>query len=112
MNDVAQRHERLHDLAGDRVRLGMGNDLSLVHTASQLSAGQEPEAAILYSCVGRELVLAGGRPSAEARAAAEAKGVVFTSTQRFRSGGDNLMPQKAILSEEEAKCLSFLRNRR
>lgn len=42
---------------GDRVRLGMGNDRSLVHTASQLSAGQVPEAAILYSCIGRELVL-------------------------------------------------------
>ncbi|MFP5287558.1 MAG: FIST signal transduction protein, partial [Thermoanaerobaculia bacterium] len=42
---------------GDRVRLGMGNGRSLVHTASQLSAGQVPEAAILYSCVGRELVL-------------------------------------------------------
>jgi hypothetical protein len=44
---------------GDRVRLGMGNDLSLVETASQLRAGQEPEAAILYSCVGREVVLDG-----------------------------------------------------
>ena len=42
---------------GDRVRLGMGNDLSLVHTASQLTAGRVPEAAILYSCIGRELVL-------------------------------------------------------
>ncbi|MEA2561725.1 MAG: hypothetical protein QOH06_3229 [Acidobacteriota bacterium] len=42
---------------GDRVRLGMGNDRSLVDTASQLTAGQVPEAAILYSCVGRELVL-------------------------------------------------------
>ncbi|MFL6290745.1 MAG: FIST signal transduction protein [Thermoanaerobaculia bacterium] len=42
---------------GDRVRLGMGNDRSLVDTASQLTAGQAPEAAILYSCVGRELVL-------------------------------------------------------
>lgn len=42
---------------GDRVRLGMGNDRSLVDTASHLSAGQVPEAAILYSCIGRELVL-------------------------------------------------------
>jgi hypothetical protein len=47
---------------GDRVRLGMGNDRSLVNTASGLSAGQEPEAAILYSCVGRELVLGGMAP--------------------------------------------------
>lgn len=47
---------------GDRVRLGMGNDRTLVHTASQLTAGQEPDAAILYSCVGRELVLGGMAP--------------------------------------------------
>ena len=47
---------------GDRVRLGMGNDRTLVHTASQLAAGQEPEAAILYSCVGREVVLGGMAP--------------------------------------------------
>ncbi len=42
---------------GDRVRLGIGNDRSLVQTASQLTAGKVPEAAILYSCVGREVVL-------------------------------------------------------
>lgn len=47
---------------GDRVRLGMGNDRSLVDTASQLTAGQVPEAAILYSCVGREVVLGGMAP--------------------------------------------------
>ncbi len=47
---------------GDRVRLGMGNDRSLVHTASQLTAGKVPEAAILYSCIGRELVLGGMAP--------------------------------------------------
>ncbi|HYH44606.1 MAG TPA: FIST C-terminal domain-containing protein, partial [Thermoanaerobaculia bacterium] len=33
------------------------NDRSLVDTASQLTAGRVPEAAILYSCVGREVVL-------------------------------------------------------
>lgn len=49
-------------LAGDRVRLGMGNDRSLVQTASQLIAGQAPDAAILYSCIGRELVLGGMAP--------------------------------------------------
>ena len=43
--------------AGDQVRLGMGNDLSLVRTASELSGVRESEAAILYSCVGREMVL-------------------------------------------------------
>lgn len=42
---------------GDQVRLGMGNDVSLVRTAAELPAGRRPEAAILYSCVGREVVL-------------------------------------------------------
>jgi hypothetical protein len=45
--------------AGDRVRLGMGNDVSLVRTAAGLPAGAAPEAAILYSCIGREAVLGG-----------------------------------------------------
>lgn len=43
------------------------------------------------------LVVAGGGVSREAREAAEGKGVVFATTQRFRSGVDNLMPQKARL---------------
>jgi len=43
----------------DRVRLGMGNEASLVHTASELVTGSTPDAAILYSCVGRESVLGG-----------------------------------------------------
>lgn len=47
---------------GDQVRLGVGNGRSLVHTASQLTAGPAPEAAILYSCVGREAVLGGMAP--------------------------------------------------
>ncbi|HEV2851851.1 MAG TPA: FIST N-terminal domain-containing protein [Thermoanaerobaculia bacterium] len=42
---------------GDHIRLGMGNGLSLVRTASELTAGPAPDAAILYSCVGREVVL-------------------------------------------------------
>lgn len=42
---------------GDRVRLGMGNDASLLRTAGDLFAGRHPEAAVLYSCVGREAVL-------------------------------------------------------
>lgn len=44
---------------GDHVRLGMGNDLSLVRTAAELTAGPPAEAAILYSCVGREAVMGG-----------------------------------------------------
>jgi L-asparaginase len=56
------------------------------------------EAVLAWADAGVDgIVLAGGGVSQEARAAAEAKGVVFTSTSRFRSGGDNLMPQKARL---------------
>lgn len=58
---------------GDHVRLGMGNDLSLVRTAAALSAGSEPEAAILYSCMGREAVL-GDRAGDEAAAIRDALG--------------------------------------
>lgn len=42
---------------GDHIRLGMGNGHSLVRTASELTAGPAPDAAIFYSCVGREAVL-------------------------------------------------------
>lgn len=42
---------------GDRIRLGMGNDASLLRTAGELFGGRRPEAAVLYSCVGREAVL-------------------------------------------------------
>ncbi len=42
---------------GDRVRLGMGNDASLVGTAGELRTETPPDAAILYSCTGRERVL-------------------------------------------------------
>ncbi len=65
---------------GDRVRLGMGNDLSLARTAAAAGASAapaaaasagRPEAAILYSCVGREVVLgdsAGVEPASIAAA--------------------------------------------
>lgn len=55
---------------GDRIRLGMGDDHSLVSTAADLaghSAGHAAEAAVLWSCVGREQVL-GGRPGDEVAA--------------------------------------------
>jgi hypothetical protein len=60
---------------GDHVRLSMGNDLSLVRTASELSAGMAAEAAILYSCMGREAVL-GERSGDEAAAIHAALGGV------------------------------------
>jgi L-asparaginase len=45
----------------------------------------------------KAVVLAGGGVPAEARKAAEAKGVVFVSTTRYRTGENNLVPQKARL---------------
>jgi hypothetical protein len=67
---------------GDRVRLGIGNDLSLVRTASELSAagpaGTRAEAAILYSCVGREQVL-GDRADREVAAIHRSLGGVSLS---------------------------------
>lgn len=58
---------------GDRVRLGMGNERSLLQTASRLPRREPPQAAILYSCVGRELVL-GERAGHEVAAIHEALG--------------------------------------
>ncbi len=52
---------------GDEIRLGMGNGASLVETARELAAGRHAEAAVLYSCVGREVVL-GQRAEAEVQA--------------------------------------------
>jgi hypothetical protein len=60
---------------GDHVRLGMGNDHSLVRTAARLTAEPEPEAAILFSCMGREAVL-GDRAGDEGAAVRDALGGV------------------------------------
>lgn len=60
---------------GDRVRLGMGNELSLVGAAGELAVGSPPQAAILYSCTGRESLL-GERSSAEVGAIHRALGGV------------------------------------
>ncbi len=45
---------------GDKIRLGIGNQVSLVHRADELAEStlrDGPEAAVLYSCVGRQMVL-------------------------------------------------------
>jgi len=65
----------------------------------------EAVAALVDAGVGA-IVVAGGGVSRDARAAAEARGVVFASTQRFRSGVDNLMPQKARLLLMLARAFS------
>ena len=49
---------------GDRVRLGIGNDLSLERAARGVGTDEAAEAAVLYSCVGREAVL-GDRAESE-----------------------------------------------
>jgi hypothetical protein len=69
---------------GDRVRLGIGNDrndISLVRTASELSGAataETTEAAILFSCVGREAVL-GDKADQEAAAIHRALGGIALS---------------------------------
>ncbi|HKI02026.1 MAG TPA: FIST N-terminal domain-containing protein [Thermoanaerobaculia bacterium] len=63
---------------GDHVRVGIGNGDSLVRTASELTAGPAPDAAILYSCVGREAVL-GGMAGAEVATIHEALGGIALS---------------------------------
>lgn len=62
---------------GDRVRLGIGNDISLVRTAAGLAAS-DAEAAILYSCVGRQAVL-GDRAGDEVAAIHQGLGGVALS---------------------------------
>ena len=58
----------------------------------------EAVAALADAGVKGMVVTAGGGVSRQAREAAEAKGVTFVSTQRFRSGDStNLMPTKARL---------------
>ncbi len=42
---------------GDNVRLGMGDGGSLIDGAAALGAANHAEAAVLFSCVGREMVL-------------------------------------------------------
>lgn len=63
---------------GDRIRLGIGNEISLVHHAGELTPAADaapPEAAILYSCVGRQDVL-GDAAGAEVAAVHGALGEV------------------------------------
>jgi L-asparaginase len=56
------------------------------------------EAVRAYADAGvKGIVLAGGGATQDAVRYAESKGVVFVRTQRFRSGPDNFMPQKARL---------------
>jgi L-asparaginase len=60
-------------------------------------AGLDEAVAAFAEAGVKGIVVAGGGVSGAARTAAEEKGVTFASTQRFRSGGNNLLPQKARL---------------
>ncbi len=58
---------------GDRVRLGIGDGGSLARGAARVRPTFRPEAAVVFSCVGRELVL-GDRAGEEAAALSTALG--------------------------------------
>ena len=64
--------------AGDKVRLGIGDGGSLVQAAAERAPGPAPDAAILCSCVGREVVLGEDRQR-EVEAVHEALGGVALS---------------------------------
>ncbi|MBI4520787.1 MAG: asparaginase [Gemmatimonadetes bacterium] len=74
------------------------DDLPRVEVLMGYQGARLDEAIAAFAAAGvKGIVVAGGGGSREARQAAEAEGVVFTATERFRSGGNNLMPQKARL---------------
>ncbi len=73
-------------------------DLPRVEMLMGYQGAKEDEAVAALADAGvKGIVVAGGGVSAGARGAAQAKGVMFVNTQRFRSGGDNIMPEKARL---------------
>jgi hypothetical protein len=90
-------------VTGDRVRLGMGNDQSLVRTAEELPpARRRPEAAVLFSCVGRELVLGEQAPAETAAIHRVLGGVALAGFFSFAEigpseGGPAFYNQTAIL---------------
>lgn len=92
---------------GDRIRLGMGNDASLVATAASLAAGFPAEAAILYSCVGREVVL-GDKADEEVRAIHGALGGVPLSGF-FTFGEVGPTPEGALAFYNQVAVLVLLR---
>ena len=92
-NDLARWQWPIDIARADR------NNLPRVEMLMGYQGEQMDEAVRALADAGvKGLVLAGGGPSREARTYAEGKGVVFVSTQRFRSGGNNVMPQKARLA--------------
>ncbi|MFP3940096.1 MAG: FIST signal transduction protein [Thermoanaerobaculia bacterium] len=90
---------------GDMVRLGMGNDDSLLETAARLPERPAPEAAVLYSCVGRQAVLGGRARSEVATIHGALRGAALSGFFTFgeigpAAGGDRLAfyNQTAVLA--------------
>lgn len=90
---------------GDMVRLGMGNDDSLLETAARLPERPAPEAAVLYSCVGRQAVLGGRARSEVATIHGALQGAALSGFFTFgeigpAAGGDRLAfyNQTAVLA--------------
>ena len=74
------------------------DDLPRVEVLMGYQGAGLDEAILAWAEAGvRGIVLAGGRGSGEVQEKAEEMGVVFRRTHRFRTGTDNLYPQKARL---------------
>jgi hypothetical protein len=100
---------------GDLVRLGMGNEESLVRRAENLSTavtGEAPEAAVLVSCVGRERVLGDGAAREVAAVSRALGGAALSGFFSFGeigptpAGGPAFYNHTAVLGllEEEARA--------
>ena len=93
---------------GDHVRLGMGNDRSLLRTAARLTAGPEPEAAILFSCMGREAVL-GDRAGDEGAAIRDALGGVPLGLLHLRGDRPDAAGETSPSTTSRPSWCSFAR---
>jgi len=91
--DTPERWRTPFDLSGITAE-----DLPRTEVLIGYQGARLDEAVLAFADAGvRGIVNAAGGISAEAREAAEERGVVFVRTQRLRSGGHNLLPQKARL---------------
>ena len=71
---------------GDNVRLGMGDGGSLIDGAASFETARDAEAAVLFSCVGREMVL-GENASSEIETIGEALGIPLSGFFSFAEIG-------------------------
>ena len=102
-------HARLEELQADSIERALFRTAEFV---AQMDRANLPKVEMLMGYQGAKMdeaikayadagvkgiVLAGGGGSQDADKYAEGKGVTFVRTQRFRSGAENFMPQKARL---------------